>query len=67
MESLSTEVTPNPMPASAVWSLLAEGARDMRATGFVGVVYGDVFVLMGSAITTLYGSIWQLTMGLTAA
>ncbi len=67
MESLSTEATPNPMPAFAVFGLLAEGARDMRATGFVGVVYGIVFVLMGYAITTLYASIWQLTMGLTAA
>ncbi len=67
MESPSTVAAQAPMPVSAVFGLLAEGARDMRATGFYGIAYGIVFVLMGYAITELYKSIWQLTMGLTAA
>lgn len=67
MESASTEARQGPMPPSAVFGLLVEGAKDMRATGFYGIAYGIVFVLMGYAISTLYYSVWQLTMGLTAA
>ncbi len=63
----SGEPEHGPLPPLAVFSLLADGARDMRATGFYGIAYGLVFVLMGYAIAVLYQQVWQLTMGLTAA
>lgn len=67
MESPSTGEAYRPMPPAAVLGLLIEGAKDLQATGFYGVAYGVVFVAMGYAITELYQTIWQLTMGLTAA
>ena len=67
MTSLSMEVGHRPLPPLAIFSLLAEGARSMRATGFYGVAYGVIIVLMGYAIRELYQHVWQLTMGLTAA
>lgn len=63
----STDSGDGPMPPMTVFSLLARGASDMRATGFLGVAYGVVFVLMGYAVAILYQHVWQLTMGLTAA
>jgi uncharacterized membrane protein len=39
----------------------------MRSTGFSGIAYGIVFVLMGYAIAEVYRHVWQMTMGLTAA
>ena len=43
---------------------LLAGWRDTRNTRFAGVVYGCVFVLMGVAISAIYQTQWQLTMGL---
>ncbi len=64
----SIHTTPTrPLPPSAVFRLIADGARDMRDTGFKGVAYGILFVLMGHAITAVYEQVWQMTMGLTAA
>lgn len=67
MGSVSMQPGGGPLPPAAIFALLAEGARDMRATGFYGIAYGVIFVLMGYAIGTMYEQVWQLTMGLTAA
>jgi uncharacterized membrane protein len=55
-------------PASPllILKLLYEGANDLRATGFAGIAYGIVFVLMGYAIAVMYQQLWQMTMGLSA-
>ena len=45
---------------------LGLGWQDLRATGGRGLVYGAVFVLMGTLIGVVYETRWQLTMGLTA-
>ena len=63
----TTETGGGPLRPLAIFSLLAEGAKDMRATGYYGLVYGIVFVLMGYAIAEVYKQVWQMTMGLTAA
>lgn len=55
-----------PIPASAVFGLIAKGWAEMRATGYRGCVYGLIFVVMGYAIQTVYQNLWQMTMGLTA-
>ena len=62
---------PNPPAARQVgmdaplrW--LALGWQDMRATRFRGVYYGLTFVLMGFAVSAIYATRWQLTMGLVA-
>ncbi len=65
--TVSTPCAPGPMPPTAIFGLLSDGWRDMRATGFKGVAYGIVFVLMGYAIAEVYRQVWQVTMGLTAA
>lgn len=65
--SPSSGTVRGPLPPSAIFGLLAEGGRDMRATGFAGVAYGIVFVLMGYTIAEVYQQVWQMTMGLTAA
>lgn len=67
MTSESIESHAGPLPPSAIFGFLADGAREMRSTGFYGLAYGIVFVAMGYAITELYQVVWQLTMGLTAA
>jgi uncharacterized membrane protein len=67
MSSKSLEDSPEPMPLLMPLKLLAEGVQDMRATGFAGIAYGIVFVLMGYAISGVYQHLWQMTMGLTAA
>ena len=67
MASVFAEERLNPLPPRAVFGLLADGARDMHSTRYHGIAYGLIFVFMGYAITELYQSIWQLTMGLTAA
>lgn len=51
---------------AAPFTWLSRGWEDMRATRYVGTFYGAVFALMGLAITTIYQTKWQLTMGLTA-
>jgi uncharacterized membrane protein len=51
-------------PAPLTW--LARGWGDFRATGFRGIFYGIVFALMGIAISAVYATRWQLTMGLVA-
>lgn len=55
-----------PMPASTVFRLIAEGWNEMRQTQFKGVVYGVIFVAMGYLIGFVYQNLWQMTMGLTA-
>lgn len=67
MTSVSAEERPGPLPPLTVFRLLAEGARDMHSTRYYGIAYGLVFAGMGYAITELYQTVWQLTMGLTAA
>ncbi len=65
--SPSSATLQGPLRPLAIFGLLAEGARDMRSTGYAGVAYGIVFVLMGYAIAEVYRQVWQMTMGLTAA
>lgn len=67
MSSATTENSPKPMSLLTPLKLLIEGAADMRSTGFAGIAYGVIFVLMGYAITEVYRHVWQMTMGLTAA
>ncbi len=57
---------PQPLPLSAAFSFLAAGFRDLNATGFRGVIYGVIFVIMGYAIRLVYDNLWQMTMGLSA-
>lgn len=45
---------------------LARGWDDFRATGFRAAFYGAVFAAMGTLISLIYATKWQLTMGLTA-
>lgn len=52
--------------ASAPLKWLARGWSDFRATGFRGAFYGAVFAIMGTLISLVYATQWQLTMGLTA-
>ena len=40
MSTLSLAVPSTPLPPAAVVGLLVDGAREMRATRFAGVVYG---------------------------
>jgi len=51
------------MPGAA-FDWLAAGWRDLVATRFAGIVYGVVFAAMGIAISIVYATYWQLTMGL---
>lgn len=67
MASPSDERSDGPMPPFAILGLLADGVREIRSTGYYGIFYGGVFVLMGYALAELYQHVWQLTMGLTAA
>lgn len=67
MASTTHDTRSGPLPPFAVFRLIADGARDMRDTGFKGVAYGILFVLMGYAIAAVYDEVWQMTMGLTAA
>ncbi|MEN9315642.1 MAG: hypothetical protein RIS35_2035 [Pseudomonadota bacterium] len=52
--------------ATAPLRWLARGWDDFRATGFRGAFYGALFALMGTLISIVYETRWQLTMGLTA-
>ncbi len=61
------EGTPETMSPLAIPMLLVQGARDMMSTGFAGIAYGIVFVLMDYAIAEVYRHVWQMTVGLTAA
>ena len=62
----SADQTVQPIPTTAAFEFLAAGWKDMRATGYRGVVYGVIFVVMGYAIQMVYDNLWQMTMGLTA-
>ncbi len=66
MTAVSSEASATPASPLFVLKLLAEGVSEMRATGFAGMVYGVMFVLMGYAIAIIYEHIWQMTMGLSA-
>lgn len=67
MNAIALEHSPEPLSPAVPLQLLGEGARDMISTGFLGIAYGIVFVLMGYAIAAVYQHVWQMTMGLTAA
>ncbi len=67
MSSSSIQDGAGPLPPAAILGLLVEGAREMRATRFLGLAYGVLFVLMDYAIAEVYQKVWQMTMGLTAA
>ena len=43
---------------------LKAGWRDFVKTGYRGIFYGGLFVLMGYAVVWIYSTRWQLTMGL---
>ena len=58
--------TLQPIPTTAAFEFLAAGWKDMQATGYRGVVYGVIFVVMGYAIQLVYENLWQMTMGMTA-
>lgn len=62
----TTAMQPHPLPAFTALRFLSEGWEEMRQTGFKGVLYGVLFVLMGYAIQFVYQELWQMTMGLTA-
>ena len=62
----STSQMVQPIPTTAAFEFLAAGWKDMRATGYRGVVYGVIFVVMGYAIQLVYENLWQMTMGMTA-
>jgi uncharacterized membrane protein len=62
----SSGQTMQPMSVTAAFEFLAAGWNDMRATGYRGVIYGMIFVIMGYAIQTVYENLWQMTMGMTA-
>ncbi len=66
MTAVSMQAPAAPASPMLIFRLLGEGARDMRATGFAGIAYGIVFVLMGQAIAVIYQHVWQMTMGLSA-
>ncbi len=51
---------------TAPLSWLARGWQDLRATGFRGAFYGLLFAAMGTAISLIYATRWQLTMGVSA-
>ncbi len=65
MSAVSIDAPATPASPLLIFRLLAEGAHEMRATGFAGVAYGVLFVLMGYAISVIYQHVWQMTMGLT--
>jgi uncharacterized membrane protein len=52
------------VPAGAPLNWLRRGWSDLLATRFRAVFYGLIFALMGYAVTVLYATRWQLTMGL---
>jgi len=52
------------IPGDAPISWLKRGWKDLVKTRFQGVFYGLVFVVMGYAITWVYATKWQFTMGL---
>ncbi len=66
MTAVSMQAPETPASPWLIARLLAEGAHEMRATGFAGMTYGLVFGLMGYAISTFYQHVWQMTMGLSA-
>jgi uncharacterized membrane protein len=56
----------HPLPVGSAFRWLLEGFEEMQRTGFRGLFYGLVFVVMGYAIEGVYDNLWQMTMGLTA-
>ena len=54
------------LPATAGVQWLKRGWSDLLCSGMRGCFYGAIFALMGYAISFIYGSFWQATMGLTA-
>jgi len=66
MTAVSIDAPATPASPLLMLKLLSAGANDMRATGFAGVAYGVLFVVMGYAISVIYEHIWQMTMGLSA-
>lgn len=52
------------VPTDAPFGWLKLAWSDLVNTRFAGALYGALFVAMGFAITTVYATRWQLTMGL---
>lgn len=55
------------LPLVSPFTWLMKGFADMRATGFVGTIYGLVFASLGYALSLVYANYWKATMGLTAS
>ena len=55
------------LPLLSPFTWLMKGFADMRATGFVGTIYGLVFASLGYALSLVYANYWKATMGLTAS
>lgn len=57
---------PQGLALGSAFKWLSAGLREMKATGYRGIAYGVIFVVMGYAIKAVYENLWQMTMGLTA-
>jgi uncharacterized membrane protein len=55
------------LPLLSPFTWLMKGFADMRATGYVGTIYGLVFASLGYALSLVYANYWKATMGLTAS
>jgi uncharacterized membrane protein len=58
-------VYPN-LPLTSPFGWLKQGWSELMCSGMRGAYYGAFFALMGYAVSYIYGSFWQATMGITA-
>ena len=58
-------IHPN-LPLTSPFGWLKQGWNEFMCSGMRGAYYGAFFALMGYAISYIYGSFWQATMGITA-
>ncbi|MGA0955961.1 MAG: DUF2189 domain-containing protein [Burkholderiaceae bacterium] len=54
------------LPLTSAFRWLKQGWSEFMCSGMRGAYYGAFFALMGYAISYIYGSFWQATMGITA-
>ncbi|MGA1323320.1 MAG: DUF2189 domain-containing protein, partial [Burkholderiaceae bacterium] len=54
------------LPLTSAFSWLKQGWSEFMCSGMRGAYYGAFFAVMGYAISYIYGSFWQATMGITA-
>jgi uncharacterized membrane protein len=54
------------LPLTSAFRWLKQGWGEFMCSGMRGAYYGVFFALMGYAISYIYGSFWQATMGMTA-